>query len=270
MWPWNLVVLFATVEASKILFISPSPALSHNLFYQPIVKELAQRGHNVTFVAGDLIPSNNTQIQQINIRFETYGAINLGETFYKIQQEKPRRITIFHYLTPIVIQTIDLILSNPEIQALRTQFFDLVIFEHLNNPILMGLKQWFNCPMIGISSLDLMIPGFDSVGSVTFPSYYADYWMNSGPDLTFWERMENFIYAVEYRWFYFSTFMGQQQVIFDKHFKGGGSLLKLEREIDLVIVNSNPIFHNPKPTVPAIIEIGGLHHRETEGLNKVC
>ena len=44
---------------------------------------------------------------------------------------------------------------------------------------------------------------------------------------------------------------------------------QLEKDLSLVLVNSNPVFHYPRTMTPETVEIGGIHCRAAQPLSSV-
>lgn len=187
----NLLLLFAAISASniegaRILFIGYTPSFSHQVFYRPIIRELCARGHKVVSVSPDPMHENITNLREIDIHYEAYSAFNVEESLVHIQQAKPRLTTLFKQLGHIVGKVRENILTKPAFRALHNEKFDVIILEWLYSSVLTGLKDQFDCPLIGISSADLIVVGADALGNPTFPSYYVDVTKPSGRDLGFY------------------------------------------------------------------------------------
>lgn len=270
----KLLTVLSLIDLSlsaRILIISPAASLSHNLFYRPLVEGLSLRGHQVTIIAGDTFNNPKlTNLREINVRNETYGFLNSGDLLLANQVKRQNTMEFIKSYSPLVVDVLGGILRNLEVtQLLKKAKFDLIMVEHLNYPILFALKEHFKCPLVGMISFELSQTGHDTVGNPTFPSYSADWGKESGSDLDFWQRLDNFWYAVECRWYHYFTVIPMHEKLAESIFGKKVDLVKAERSVDLILVNSNPIFHEPKPNVPAIIEIGGLHSRKSQFLNAV-
>lgn len=257
------------IDGARILFAAFSPSLSHHLFYQPIIKELCARGHEVVSISADPIHQKIENLTEIDIHNETYGTFNVGEYLIYNQQVKPRHAQVFSLFTPVFLSMYEAVLKNHQVQALNNQQFDLIILEYFFPTIFNGWKDYFNCPIIGISSLDLLGVGAEAFGNPTYPSFFIDVNKLSGRNLDFWQRLENFAYALDMRWWWYSEGMYMGQGLFKKYYHMDLDIQKLQTSIDLALINSNPIFHSPRALVPAIIPIGGLHIRERKPLPQV-
>lgn len=266
-----IIVVSAVVQidGARILFVGMAPSLSHHLFYQPIIRELCARGHEVVSISPDPINQPVRNLKEIDIHNETYGAINVGDYLMYNQQVKPRLTTQFKRFGPLGLMMMANILGKPEIRALESDKFDLIILEYFMSSILNGLKDHYNCPLIGIASADLMVVGADGLGNPTFPSYYVDMNKPSGSHLGFYQRLENFAYTLDMRWWWYWEGMNHGKELFKKIYNKDLDMVKMQSNMDLVLINSNPIFNEPRPMVPSLIPIGGLHQRTRKPLPQV-
>lgn len=262
-----IVINFYLIQSARILTVVPTPSLSHNLFYRPLILELTKRGHEVVSITSDPINQVITNLTEIDVHNETYGTLNFGEFFLKIEKENPTPLEVIQNMVPQMNDYLFKTLTNPAVKTVLGQKFDLVMIEHFCYPILFGLKPYFNSSLISMMSMEMMVHSYDSVGNPTFPSYFMDLWHESGMNLNFLQRLKSFIYAFEYRWYYSRVVREQQKMA--NALGWNVDLVEAERNVDLIFVNSNKVFNTARPLVPAIVEIGGLHSRESSILPHV-
>lgn len=280
MFALNLDFLLTTIIAicylnfatgAKILVLVAAPSLSHNLFYHPIIEELSLRGHQVVSISGD--PINNpklTNLTEINVRNETYGLWNVGKISFNSQQDVERPTFFLREWCRATELMSDAILSHKRVKdLLQNNHFDLILLEQLPYTVFQPLRNHFKCPLVGISSLALTLNNYDAFGNPTYPSYYVDFFNPSSHDLTFFERTQNFLHAIEFRYLFYTKCLAPQQKIAEKHFGKHVDIQESAKAVDLVLVNMNPIFFAAYPIVPAIVQIGGLHTRKRESLPQV-
>lgn len=252
-----LLMFIHIAQTARILIVIPSPSLSHNIFYRPLFKELAKT-HDVVLITADTIKDPNlTNLTEIDIHDSAYSALPIGQIL--LEKSTGRKIQKFYQGLPYMIKVIEVIFTNPAVQTAFNQTYDLIIVEHFYYNGIYALQKFHTCPMIAITSTDLTVLGYDALGSPTFPSYYVDWMMPSGMDLTFWERLDNFVFALEVRWFNYWKMIPAHEELVERVFGLKVDLVEAEGNIELVLVNSNPIFHNPRPLMPGMVEIGGMH-----------
>lgn len=66
-----LLGLFCQAQSARILFHIPTPTYSHNVVYQPIIKELARRGHQIVSISTRQMPieDKSPNITEIDVGF---------------------------------------------------------------------------------------------------------------------------------------------------------------------------------------------------------
>lgn len=107
------LIVVQQLEAARILVITPTPSYSHNLFFQPIIRELCLRGHHVISISPDTIKQPTPNLTQIDIRNETYSKMNNGAILLKSQQEKPRLMDELRTYAIIETGMTGAIIKNP-------------------------------------------------------------------------------------------------------------------------------------------------------------
>lgn len=126
--------------------------------------------------------------------------------------------------------------------------------------IYQGVAAHFKCPVIMLSTMRPTIYFNAIVGNPTEVSYVPNLMLGYKDPMDFMQRVTNFImtfaeftmrsYAMlAYSDFYTRNFPPQ-------HYP---SLDEMRKNVSLVLVNSHFSQGNPRPYVPAMIEVGGLH-----------
>lgn len=255
-----LTVLLNMTHAARILGFYPIPSISHQAVYQPIWKELSLRGHQVTVITPNpLNDSKLANLTEIDIGF-LYRYGNDEES--KVERElthwdkaqlygelaKPLFEVIFRH--PLVLQ----LLNNPAAE------FDLVMVESiLPHGVAFGYK--YRCPVIGMSSLNLLETTHHAIGNPTHPVLFPDIFTTFGDHLTFWEKIEAVLYSIWWKYMYYIKWMPH----FDREMRRYCGedmpyLADLEGNMSMVFINTNPILHGPRPYSQAVVELGGMMH----------
>lgn len=110
----------------------------------------------------------------------------------------------------------------------------------------------------------------DCVGNPPDPNIYLDFNHKAGPNLSFFQRLYNFWKLWVLRYVHSYEILSMQNQLVKKYFgENYSDLSDLEKSMDLLLTNSNPIFHMAQPHVPNFVEIGGLHQRDRQSLPQV-
>lgn len=165
-------------------------------------------------------------------------------------------------------------LSHPSVQKLikdEHEHFDLVMVEFYY-PTMYAFSERFNCPMIGLTSLDAQIFGHDAVGNPTHPALYPDITLPFGYNLNLLERTVSTIFSLYIRYIGVTNIYPREDKSVQKHFGSNYSKLQdVQKKVSMLFTNVNPIFHNPRPILPSVIQIGGGTHIGTKKpLPKAC
>ncbi|XP_049862076.1 UDP-glycosyltransferase UGT5-like isoform X2 [Schistocerca gregaria] len=145
---------------------------------------------------------------------------------------------------------------------LRSQpSFDVVILERLVYYCYYGLiHQLGSPPTIGFVSLGAPAPVLASYGNPNNPAYCPDMLVGYTDHMSFWERLYN-AYAMArtfYTWNYVT--MPSQSELIRKYFNPDHPPVEeIDRNFSLLIVNNHFSVNYPRPLLPNVIEVTGLH-----------
>ena len=254
-----LVSLIGLIGAANILVLSPYTAPSHSNFFLPIVKELAGRGHSITYWNG-LEPraemANVRQLYSENLRalnadhqigFDSNNPVALLLTF-------PSRMNAI--CTAVFNDTVfqDLMMSTR-----RTQY-DLIIVESVFNECMLTLVHQFQCPFVYLNSL---LPAPWHLNSIGSPMSFDRYPVLATP---FTDRMDLVqrtintaigLLLVSYRnWVILpsidrtiASFLGADLP----------PVKEIESNVSLLITNTHMSLNYQFPKINAVVEAGCLH-----------
>lgn len=262
---------FVCAHSYNILGLFPHPGKSHVEVFLPLMKGLAAKGHNVTVMSYynlyKPIP-NYTEVSlvgQVNLITEV---VSVGEHSSKGRLSKYAEPMILQYIANMSCESS---LSLPRVQQFikQKQQFDVMIAEFFNSDCYLGYHLKTKIPLIGISSSTVMPWTYKRFGSPNHPAYMPNNLMDYSDRLSFIERLENTVVSLLHQ-FYFDIFMsGNDQHLITKYF---GKLPPLDQAVynsSLLLVNTHFSLNLPRPLVPNIIEIGGIHIKEPKRLPKV-
>ncbi|KAB0792031.1 hypothetical protein PPYR_13992 [Photinus pyralis] len=252
-----LLLAFCSIShCARILVIIPTPSHSHHVATQPIWKELSLRGHQVTSLT--TVPINDpklTNLTEIDISFS-------NSVFHKKFKEIVYSNGFLTYINTYIAlaKSCDVQLEHPSIQALiksKNESFDLVITES-TRPAYFAFAQKFNCPSIGITTIDAPPVIYSALGNPTHPLLYPDGWVSYVNDLSLFQRIFSVVHYVFIMICDKMVLMPMYQEIANRHF--GSEYPPLEQLIanmSLLLVTSEPVFRTIRPRTPNVIPIGG-------------
>ncbi|CAG9765460.1 unnamed protein product [Ceutorhynchus assimilis] len=265
-----LIFLLSTVNSAKILFVSVTPSPSHQKPFQQVWMSLASAGHEMHVVTPN--PTNITKSNLIQYDIsEVYRWVKQIEDNFKdnikYSLQKPNFIETFtkefmlargwhalHSFAFDLPKIQKLIRNKPEI--------DLVIVEWLS-PTFAVFAEYFQAPLVGICSLGSPTYGLDAIGNYLNPIATPDQNipLSRSYYLNFRDRLLSALYAFWIRVLYRFHVLPQEDSLVKKHFGQNMTYLgNIQKNISLLLLNRNQIFHPIMPTVPGIIEFGGFEY----------
>ncbi|KAF5269281.1 hypothetical protein FQR65_LT02582 [Abscondita terminalis] len=268
-----LIVLSLTtyVSSARILGISPTASHSHQIVLQPIWQELSLRGHELVVLTAD--PINNaslTNLTEINLHKISYDIWNRDLT----NAINARENSVLESLFIMIRATFDIADAQFQHEQVRTlinnksEHFDLVIVEYLL-PIYCVFAAHFDCPFIGVTTMDPPPFAYNFVGNPNHPAVTSDGQFYYDEKLTLFQRVRSTFTSVFSGFFYNILFRTQQQELISKHFKKEmPPIEEIARNVSLLFINTEPIFHQIRSLVPSVIQIGGkIQKGETKPLD---
>ncbi|KAF5280450.1 hypothetical protein FQR65_LT03259 [Abscondita terminalis] len=259
-----------SVDSANILAVFFVPSISHQVVFQPIWKELSLRGHKVTVLTPNpLKDSSLTNLTEIDLSF-AYDIIrkaNLQDSINKDRAMTEVIRDIFILMTTFVEEE----LKYEPVQALLqddTKKFDLVIVEYLD-PTFTALSAKYKCPLIGITSLGALITAHDAIGNPSHPILNPDILLPFTGPMTFYDRLYSVYFSMWIRYEYYYNRLPKLDALARKYISNDIPYLgDIEKNMSLLFLNVNPIIHNIRPNVPAVIELGKMHLQTPKALPK--
>ncbi|XP_043672530.1 UDP-glucosyltransferase 2-like [Vespula pensylvanica] len=253
-------------SSAKILVIISIPSYSHQIAYQSIWKTLSLLGHHVTLVTSDPLPEKNlTNLRQIDLsyNYKHIQSINFLEMKGKYSWQNIMKM-YFCEISSILAESI---FNHPDFKKIYTpdsgEKFDLIITEAIITPAIYAFAHRFQAPLIGTYSLGFLQMSHFAFGNPLLPSHPSTWDINvTGPNIAFWTRVWNYILT----WWHIhvdchNIFYKPQQEIAEKYLDNIPSIIELQKNMSIILVNQQEEISYTRPNVPNIIHFGGLHIR---------
>lgn len=163
------------------------------------------------------------------------------------------------------------VLEHPNVQKLikSNQKFDAVIVEQFNNDALKGFSWHFKAPLIILSSMGANQWVNPLVGNPGPPSYIPDILLSYSDHMTFCERVKNTLFTIAAELTRHLYFFPRQNDLLQEFFPNPPPHLDdVLYNASIVLLNSHVSTNQPKPHVPAMIEVGGYHIKPPKKLPK--
>uniref|UniRef100_A0A336MIZ6 UDP-glucuronosyltransferase n=1 Tax=Culicoides sonorensis TaxID=179676 RepID=A0A336MIZ6_CULSO len=246
------------IETYRILAIFPTPSISHQVVFRPVMQELATRGHHITLLTPNPFEATeNITIIDLNHLYEDWKKIDFAET------ADLNPFAMIELLLTVMRGMMTKILEIDEVKPIlhgNVEKFDVVISEFLGYTPMYAFAHLYNVPLIGMTSLDMSPSEHASIGNLVHPILHPHLIFPFYGDLNFFERVA----SVYMSWIMdniFTPMFGRKldQVIFKYFGDSYPNSYELTRSVSLAIVNAHPALGFTRPIVPTTIQVGLLH-----------
>lgn len=195
------------------------------------------------------------------------------------------RIEQFAFAAPLIIPAVimqgqiisNFTLNHPTVRALMNDrpAFDVIVAEQFCTESLFGFGQHFDAPVIAVSTFGASKLTNDLVGTPSPPSYVAHAFSVYSDRMSFWQRSVNMLLTIFENVLMEVMHHPAQRGLYEAAFGGAdpASLLsydEMRKSVSLVLLNMHHSISSPRPYVPNMIEVGGMHvNRKVSELPKV-
>lgn len=272
MFKFSAIVLFVyltSTESARILGVFPIPSISHQVVFRSLTIELAKRGHEVVVVTTDAAFKNEKAPAN-------YTEIDVHDVSYKMWKEMLDSVngaSSYVLLKTALMMIVDVVkvqIETPQMKEFmaKDQKFDLVIAEACV-PTTLGFAHKFKAPVIQMSSFYGTSVNYDSMGAPTHMFLYPEIYRQKLRDLTVLDKVLEVIIEAVLKFAYFD-YVKEVDVTLKKYFgKDTPTMHELEGIVDMLFVNSNPVWEGNRPVPPGVVFLGGLHMQPVKELPKV-
>ncbi|XP_063914602.1 UDP-glycosyltransferase UGT5-like [Zophobas morio] len=235
----------------------PIASHSHQVVYQPVWRELSLRGHQVTvFTPNPLKNATLTNLTEIDMSstYDIWRQDYIGE---KLAKERYMAAAEYWMMTKIEE------ITEECFKKVQTMFehtdFDLVIVESFD-PLVYSLGCKFRVPFITISSCGVFLQTHDAVGNPTHPVLSPDLFVNVMEKFDLFKKIGSTVHDWWYRVFYYWYFLPRADKIAKRYWGRDCPYLgDLERNVSLILMNTNSLLHPVRPLLPNVVEMGKMH-----------
>lgn len=243
-----------TSSAARILAVFPTPSYSHQVVYHSLVKELAYQGHQIVILTPDPLSYPIENVTEISLRY-------LYDEWRQINFADINNIHLLIKITQFNLNAMQTVLSMPSVSQLlhgvkRNQSFDAVLVEYIGHKPIYAFANYFNVPLIGISSFDLGATEHASIGNVHHPIVHPLNFLPYYGQLGIVERIGCVVMYLFYRFIY-EPLLNHK---YDEIIRSTFNIIPPHTVTpDLVLVNAHPALGYVRPMVPNSIAIGFMH-----------
>ncbi|XP_055848943.1 UDP-glycosyltransferase UGT5-like [Episyrphus balteatus] len=245
-------------DGYKILGVFPIASKSHFIIGDALMRGLAEKGHDVTVISP--YPMRDKKYHGIEVKALVPVMNGLIKDFLDL-----RDLGFFQTFSQIYemgILATNVTLNEPLVQKLMKSKaqFDVIVMDLFVDEALFGFTELFNASMIATGLFGATSWNTDLVGTPSPPSYVPNPFSALTDQMSLFERIENLaILTFEntfFNWFY----LPRQEEMLRKYFPTiKTSLNELRKNTAMVLLNQHVSLSFPRPYLPNMIEVGGLH-----------
>lgn len=257
------------VSSYDILGIFHFPARSSVVTFQPLLKKLVEDGHNVTILTNHALKGIRGNYREIQL-----GGASAAQKFGSFDDFSDGRWDSYMCARDIGIiskKLCKLIFSIKDVQDLYNSHFDLVIVQIFQTECIYQIAKKFDCPIIGVHSTNIMPWSGGRFALPNNPSYIQNSLLPFPAKMNFWQRLENSLVTLGHIVYYHHVMVETDKRIVEEHFNSEEASLMntIGYNTSLFLVNTHFTVNSPRPLVPNVIEIGGIHIGQSRPLSKV-
>ncbi|CAG4949313.1 unnamed protein product [Colias eurytheme] len=262
------------VYGARILGLFPHPGKSHHMVFDPLLKQLAQRGHQVTVASffplkepianytdinfGDIIDTGTQELLDLSVIPEPNFITN------SIVGKIIEITALFKMMETMACGVCEKAVGFPPLVAALQKDYDIVLVEAFISDCMLGLLHvhGIKVPIIGLSSSIILPWYYDRFGLFYNPAYLPVGFQPKQDRFTFMEKITNTVLLMMSNlWLY--SFHGEEMKMIERQYGVEVPLHELSKNMSLMLVNTHFSFNGEKPSVPAIVEVGGMHLNHT-------
>ncbi|XP_065216418.1 UDP-glycosyltransferase UGT5-like [Planococcus citri] len=258
-------------EGSRILALFPYPLKSHFIAFDALFVELAKRGHDVTVMTSFPKNKNITNYHEI----DSSHCLHIPDILFDVGFASTEYKTAFHLINflQVVPELHEPILAcNPIQDLLKTkEKYDLLITEAFCSDALIPFAYILDLPLVLFSSLPILPWYSDRVGNIDNPSFiqfqFSDVLLEYHS--TFYQRLYNVATYVMSRICHKFIWEPKTNELVRKYLGSGiPPVQEIAKNTSMILSFSHFSMNSPRPLVPSVVEVGGIHIEDAAPLPK--
>lgn len=259
-----VIQVMTALDATNILAVFPTASISHQLPLRAMTNALEDKGHKLTIIStSPELGRHHANTTEIDLNF-TYDLFRKEFKFAKITNSRNDRLGLLESLIPLLKSMYKKQFAHPDVQKLiqsRDQVkFDVIIVEYLMYWPWFALGEWFNAPLIGITSLDIMPELHAAHGNLAHPIIHPDFNLPFLECSSIQQRYQAWRLYFWTKFYYIPLMQPDIDDVIDKYMPGSEkNIEKLSRKASLLMTNTNPALGFIRPILPTTIQLGFMH-----------
>lgn len=259
-----LPFVLVNIEGYRILGTFSHPGISHFAVFQPLLEELSRRGHEVTVVSSFPLKKGLSRYRDVDLSKDVAEMLQIFQLKDLPPGGKIPKFLGVQMVKKFAEEACERILSSKTLSAFLKEdnHYDLIITEFFNtNCLLMPIYERFKAPIIGATSHVLMPWTNLWLGNPANPSTVPDIFMDFSDHMSFRDRLENTLGTLYHNLYFHYVIKKQDIDIIRRNLRldVSANYDAILNNVSAVLVNSHFSLNRPRPLVPAVIDVGGMH-----------
>lgn len=267
------VIVPVSIQAYNILALLPLPLRSHYIIYESILTELASRGHNVTVVN----PFPKSQPINNFLDVDVSSCIKLPPS--RMHMDKAETYRYHWHHIPMMMEHTERFESmftckpmTDFLASVSETTYNLVITEVFSGEVMLSFTRKFKASFISFCAGSIYPWIADRTGNPYNPSYisytHTNYPIINNP--TFYDRLANtIVYLFASALYYHKSYFTGDNIVPKYLGSTVPALTEIAKNTSLILTFSHFSLNLPMPLLPNIIEISGVHIKDSKPLPQV-
>jgi glucuronosyltransferase len=153
--------------------------------------------------------------------------------------------------------------------TLKNGKFDLVVVDIMLNYCMLGVIPHFKAPSIYLTTMAATTNTVEPLGTRLPPSFVPSTFLDLTDRMNFFERLLNFSFNIFMEIMGRMFFLPRFEKIFQSKLGIDTKINEIDKNVSLVLVNSHFTLTYPRPYLPDVVEVGGMHAKPAKTLPKV-
>lgn len=244
-----------SIESAKIVGIFPYPSKSHSILGQSLMKELAIKGHEVSFISMYRLDSKMKNYRDIELN--SSGILETFQSSMDIAFDGINGITQLTAWFESCAKMQDYVMSDEAMQKLlkSEEKFDLCIIEILCNESLLGFSSQFGCKVIVVSTIGQVKYINNMLHSPMPLSHIPHPFSDLSDRMNLWQRMKNVVWTliedILIEFYHFPL----QEAVYEKYFSAEKPKFRdaMRSSVSLALLNTHFTLNFPQAYLPNMV-----------------
>lgn len=265
---WLLLIMWmGSCAGYNILTLLPYPGKSHHMVFEPLLQELANRGHHLTVVS--FFPSQNPHPNRREVSLVGLAPLNVEvvdmtdfDNSYFGFARYVEHIPIATQLAKMNLELCEKLLDAEVFKEFVNAEgdYDVILVEHFNSDCMLGLVHNYGVPSVGLMSCAMMPFTPWRVGAPDNPAYVPVMVLPLTDTMTFLERFENTLVLYFYEiWFEIAIRWKEQRILERKLGRSLPPLEEIGKNASVILVHTHHSVNGVRVVPPSVVEVGGIH-----------